>query len=518
MPVRRQVVVVGGGMVGLTLALELLAEGIQPVVLERNDTLGLGSRSICQAKRTLEIWNRFGGVGDRIRDRGVTWNTGKVFLGDGLLYEFNLLPEGGHRMPAFVNLQQYLVEELLVAELVRRGADIRWQHAAGTLTSEDDHVSVEVGTPDGGYRLECEWLVACDGAGSGVRRQLGLTPEGEVFADKFLISDVRMQAPFPAERRFWFEPPFHAGQTALLHRQADDLWRIDLQLGSDVDVAVEKEPERVRARIARMLGPDIAFELVWTSIYVFQCRTLDRYVHGRVLVAGDAAHQMSPFGARGGNAGVQDADNLAWKLARVLRGTAGPALLDSYEAERVAGVRHDILHSSRATTFMTPATSSIRAMRDAALRLASEDPAFRGLINSGRLSTPSHYPGSPLNTADSDRFPPRLAPGSPAVDAPISRDNVPGWLLDQFGGRFVLLVAAGGIPVPNSLAAAGERIDVMRIGAGGARDADGLVTSRYDLQPGTCYLIRPDQYVCARTRSFDPAWLERAVCTALGRP
>lgn len=517
-PVRRPVVIVGGGMVGLTLALELIAEGITPVVLERNDTVSEGSRSICQAKRSLEIWNRFGGVGDRIRARGVTWNTGKVFFRDALLYEFNLLPEGGHRMPAFVNLQQYLVEELLIEELRRVGADIRWLHAAGAMTRFDDHVAIDVATPEGTYRLECDWLIACDGAGSGIRKQLGLTPEGEVFPDKFLITDVRMRAPFPAERRFWFEPPFHAGQTALLHRQADDVWRIDLQLGHDADVQRERDPARVTERVRRMLGPDLPFEVAWTSVYVFQCRTLDRYVYDRVIFAGDSAHQVSPFGARGGNAGVQDADNLAWKLARVVRGTAGAGLLDSYQVERIAGAREDILHSTRATDFMTPRTAASRAMRDAALLLAREDPKFRGVINSGRLSVPAHFPDSPLNTADPAAFATRLAPGSPAVDAPVRTADGPGWLLEQLGGRFVLLVAdAGRTPLPESMTVGGERVDVVRIGPAGCRDTDNLVAARYDLAPGTCYLFRPDQYIAARTREFDRAWIEAAISNALGR-
>ncbi len=518
-PVRHPVVIVGGGMVGLTLALELIAEGLRPVVLERNDTVSEGSRSICQAKRSLEIWNRFGGVGDRIRARGVTWNTGKVFFRDSLLYEFNLLPEGGHQMPAFVNLQQYLVEELLVEQALLVGADVRWLHAGGEITQHGDHVSIDVATPEGSYSVECDWLVACDGASSGVRKQLGLAPAGEIFPDKFLITDVRMRVALPAERRFWFEPPFHSGQTALLHRQADDVWRIDLQLGHDADVQAERDPGRVTERVRKMLGPDIDFDLEWTSVYVFQCRTLDRYVHGRVIFAGDSAHQVSPFGARGGNAGVQDADNLAWKLARVIRGSAGRELLLSYESERLVGAREDILHSTRATDFMSPKTRASRAMRDAALALAGDDAMFRAVINSGRLSVPTRFDDSPLNTRDSEPFATRLASGSPAVDAPLKIDGEDGWLLDLLGGRFTLLVAGEGpAGLPDTMTAGGEPVALVRIGGAHCQDAEGLATARYDLRPGTCYLFRPDQYLAARRRAFNGAWLEGAVNTALARP
>jgi len=518
-PVRHPVVVVGGGLVGLTLALELVTEGIGVVVLERNDTVSEGSRSICQAKRSLEIWNRFDGLGDRIRARGVTWNTGKVFLRDQLLYQFDLQPEGGQQMPAFVNLQQYLVEELLIEELLRRGGEIRWRHAAASVSQADDHVALEVETPEGAYALEADWLVACDGAGSGVRKQVGLVPEGEVFADKFLITDVRMRPGFPAERRFWFEPPFHRGQTALLHRQADDVWRIDLQLDPGADVEREREPARVTRRVRAVLGEGVDFELEWVSVYVFQCRSLDRYLHGRVIFAGDAAHQVSPFGARGGNAGIQDANNLAWKLARVVRGSAGASLLASYEAERIVGNRVDILNSTRATDFMTPKTRATRALRDAVLELAIGDTRFRAMVNSGRLSVPARYPDSPLNTPDqeNDGFSGGVELGSPAVDAPLRVDGRPAWLLSLLGGRFVLLVLGRGEGLPETMSVAGEVVDVVRIDGERIVDPEGLARRRYDLRPGACRLFRPDQYLTARRSSFDAAWLDGAVRTAVGR-
>ena len=181
-----------------------------------------------------------------------------------------------------------------------------------------------VETPDGRYRLDADWVIAADGARSAVRDLLGLGFEGVTFEEKFLIADVCMAADFPTERRFWFDPPFHSGQSALMHRQPDNVWRIDLQLGPDADVAEEQRPERVLPRLKRALG-DRDFELEWVSIYRFNCRRLDRFVHGRVIFAGDSAHQVSPFGARGGNSGVQDAENLAWKLAAVLQGRAGRA-------------------------------------------------------------------------------------------------------------------------------------------------------------------------------------------------
>lgn len=517
MTAHHPIVIVGAGPVGLTLAIDLASRGVPVVVLQKTGAISEGSRAICQAKRSLEIWDRLG-VGERIRDRGVTWNTGKVFHHDRLLYSFDLQPEKGAKMPAFVNLQQYLVEELLIGRFAALGGSIRWQHACDRVQSRADHVRVGVVTPTGGYEITCDWLIACDGARSSVRRQLALGFEGEVFEEKFLISDVRMQADFPSERWFWFEPPFHAGQTALLHRQADDVWRIDLQLGWDADTEEEKKPERVMPRLRAMLGDDARLELLWSSVYVFQCRTLERYVHGRVIFAGDAAHQVSPFGARGGNGGVQDADNLAWKLALVCDRRAPRSLLDSYDTERIAAARENILHSTRATQFMTPKTRTSRLLRDATLALAPEHPFARSLINSGRLSVPAHLRDSALNTPDSETFSCELAPGSPAVDAPLEKPSGATWFLNELADGFTAVVYEPSEKPPDSLAPKGIQVAFRAVGrAAPLVDWTQLLKRRYDLEPGTTYLFRPDHHVAGRWRRFDAGALEQAVLRASGR-
>jgi len=323
-------------------------------------------------------------------DKGVVWNRGRVFFGDRQVYDFDLLPDAGHAFPAFVNLQQYYLEEWLVEACLATGlVELRWKHKAVGLTNIADGATVSVDTASGRYDLHADWLLAADGARSFVRETLGLPFVGKVFRDRFLIADVTMQAAFPPERWFWFDPPFHQGGSVLLHRQADNVWRIDFQLGWDADPDVERDPDRVRARVRAMLGPDVDFELEWISIYTFRCRRLERFRHGRVIFLGDAAHQVSPFGARGGNAGVQYADNLCWKLDLVLRGAAPDALLDSYEAERVPANDENILNSTRSTDFITPKNAAARAYRDAALELAAEFPFARSLVNSGRLSRPA---------------------------------------------------------------------------------------------------------------------------------
>lgn len=522
-PAQHPVIIVGAGPVGLALAMDLVIRGIPTVVLDEDDTVSTGSRSICWAKRTLEIYDRLG-CAEPMMERGITWNRGKVFHGNRLLYEFDLLPEQGHRFPAFINLQQNLAEEIFVGraqELALDGLDLRWKNRVTTVTAEDDHVDVKIDTPDGPYRLRCEYLIAADGVRSTVRLALGLDFKGRVFEDRFLITDVRMHADFPPERRFWFDPTFHGGRSALLHRQADDTWRIDLQLGPDADPEQELRPEIVKPRLRAMLGPDIPFEIIWSSLYTFQCRRLERFRHGRVLFAGDAAHQVSPFGARGGNGGVQDAENLAWKLALVLQGTAPERLLDSYDAERIPAADENILNSTRATDFMTPKTTASRGFRDAALELAERHPFARGFINSGRLSRPATLDGSPLNTADADAFTSTQRPGSPAADAPIVRsDGVAGWLLGELqDGRFTALCFDNSDAVASLAGLDGDGggvpISVKRIGPGALADPSGKATERYDVTPGTIYLIRPDQHVAGRWRRPDAARIRAALERAL---
>jgi len=505
------VLIVGGGPVGLAAAIDLRLHGVPVVVLEEDETIGAGSRAICWSKRTLEIFDRLG-VAEPVVAKGITWNRGKVFFRDRMVYAFDLLPEGGHKFPAFVNLQQYHVERLLAARAVEVGVDLRWRHRLVGLCGTPDGVRATVEAPAARYEIDSEWLVAADGVRSAVRKLLGLDFRGQVFNDRFLISDVKMRAEFPTERWFWFDPPFHRGQSALLHRQADDVWRIDLQLGADADPDEERRPERVIPRIRAMLGADVEFELEWVSVYTFQCRRLDRFRHGRVLFAGDAAHTVSPFGARGGNGGIQDADNLAWKLALVVGGEAPPALLDSYDAERLPAADEDIRHSTRSTDFITPKSAMSRAFRSATLALAEHHAFARRMVNSGRLSTPFAAMHSPLVTPDTDRFESALCPGAPCLDAPLRVGAEPRWLLESLGGGFVgLWFASDGAAPPQD---DGQGWRLRSVSA--QEDAQGLLAARYDGRPGTFYLIRPDQHIAARWRTFEATKVRAALRRSLG--
>ena len=514
-PVRHPVIVVGAGPIGLAAAIDLAQQDIPVVVLDDNDKVSFGSRAICFAKRPLEILDRLG-CGEAMVEKGVTWNTGKVFFDERKVYEFNLLPEDGHKNPAFINLQQYHFEKFLVDrvfDLQAQGKpiEIRGNNRVTAVDAEDSHVLLTVETPDGPYRIEADWLIACDGAGSPIRAMMGLDFVGRVFEDNFLIADVVMDADFPTERWFWFDPPFNRGQSALLHKQPDGVWRIDLQLGWDIDKEKEKLPENVIPRLKAMLGPDIRFELEWVSIYTFQCRRMEKFRHGRVLFAGDSAHQVSPFGARGANSGLQDTDNLIWKLKLVMGGLAPESLLDTYDMERIHGADENILNSSRSTDFITPKSEMSRIFRNAVLDLSEHHAFARPLVNSGRLSVPCTYDGSPLNGPDCAIMPARTRPGSPAPDAPVS-GNSNEWLLGKLGNSFQIL--AIDVETPPSVCVGGICADRVTLST---EDNPALRERYLGEAEGAVYLMRPDQHVAARWDHWNAEAVRRAIETATGR-
>ena len=493
---RVPVVVVGAGPVGLAAALDLQQQDLPVLLLDEDDTVSIGSRGVCYAKRALEILD--------------------------------------HHRPGMVNLQQYYLEEYLAASAAARPEiELRWKNKVVSVAQGDRTVTLKVETEDGFYTIETDWLIAADGARSPIRRMLGLEVEGKIFMDRFLIADVVMKAEFPSERWFWFDPPFHPGQSVLLHRQTDSVYRIDFQLGWDADPEQAKKPENVLPRIKAMLGDEREFELEWVSVYTFQCRRMGRFNHGNVLFIGDAAHQVSPFGARGANSGLQDADNLGWKLKLVMAGLAPAALLDSYSEERICAADENLLNSTRSTDFITPKSKVSRTFRNAVLGLAKDHAFGRALVNSGRLSVPAFLTTSSLNTPDcaGDTFAGRMVPGAPMDDAPVVESGEAGWLHNKVGHRFVALYFAQDaavLPAPtlaalSNLSWQGIEVRPLVISAGPGllagdvpvlEDARGVAARRYDAQPGTVYLLRPDQHVAARWRSFDADKVRAAVAKA----
>ena len=487
---RTETLVVGAGPVGLTVALGLARLGRRVTVVTRLHFIAAGSKAICFSKRTLDIWNRLG-VADQMVAKGVIWNVGKVFRGADTtpIYQFDMLPVKDQQMPGFINLQQYHAEEILLNALsLLPNVEIRWGHEVIDIENRRDGVRTTLKAGDeAAYNVETDWLIACDGSRSPVRTLLKLDFEGRAFEDNFLIADIKLKEARPSERWFWFDPPFNPGRSALLHKQPDDIWRLDFQLGVDVDREACIRPENVEQLVRGMLGDAIDFTPEWYSLYTFQCRRMARFAHGRVLFAGDSAHLVSPFGARGCNGGIADAENLVWKLNLVLSGDAPETLLETYNDEAIVTAEENIRNSTRSTDFMVPKTAAFRHLRDAVLDLASAHDFARPFVNSGRLSTAISYPESSLNTPDREGETwAGIAPGSPAVDAPFGD----GWLLEQLGNRFAIL----GFGLDKHSFSDVDVIDVD------SDDAVAQIVARYDLHPGSAYLIRPDQYVAARWR------------------
>jgi len=377
--------------------------------------------------------------------------------------------------------------------------DLRFRNKVQDHTDHGDHISLDIDTDDGTYSLKAQYALACDGAGSPTRKRMELPFDGKSFEEHFLIVDVEMtESPFDTdipERWFWFEPKFHAGQSALLHRQPDNIYRIDLQLGPDTDPVEEALEENVLPRIKAVVG-DKPFRLDWMSVYKFRCAMLEQFVHGRMIFAGDSAHVVSPFGARGGNGGIQDVDNLCWKLAAVLQGDAPESLLASYDEERRHGAEENILNSSRATNFMTPKSEIEHLYRDQVLALAHRHAFARRLINSGRLSVPCSLEGMALQSAGQAP----VAPGHALVDAPLED----GWLVERAQGQFMLMRVGKGATPPSDL-------PVLSL------PENDVTVARYGRN--LLYLLRPDGHVAAVfDATASPEDITAAGNRAVGKP
>jgi 2-polyprenyl-6-methoxyphenol hydroxylase-like FAD-dependent oxidoreductase len=549
------VVVIGNGPVGQTTALILDGWGIPTVVLDGRPARDLvGSKSICQARDVLDVWAAVG-AGQRIAKEGVTWSTARTFYRDRELFSWSFVDRGRSPLPPFVNISQAATEQLLDEAIAARPRiDVRWEHEVAGVEQDADGVTVRCRTPAGEPVVRAPYAVACAGArGDAVRRSLGVAFEGRTFDDRFLICDIRAELPgWETERRFYFDPAWNPDRQVLIHPCPGSMYRIDWQVPAEFDLDAEAADGRLDARIRQIVG-DRPYEILWRTVYRFHSRHADRMRVGRVLLAGDCAHLVAPFGARGLNSGVADAENAAWKLAFVLRGWAPPALLATYHDERLAAALENIEVTTRTMDFLVPHSPDAWAHRRSVLDRAARDPESRGAVDSGRFSEPFWYLDSPLTTRDPSRpfagRPPRgetpaPAPGVLIPDAPIHDPDRPdvdhlreivrdGLLALTCGAVDTAAVAAGlaaalaaaaspaavagsavaeSVVVGSAVAAAGVPRRVLRMEE---LDRTGQLRGILGARDGEIWLIRPDGHIAAVAR--DPAEAAACALRALAR-
>ncbi|MFC3230667.1 FAD-dependent monooxygenase [Marinibaculum pumilum] len=517
---RRRVAIVGAGPVGLTAALALAAEGVPSLLLERKATFNDGSRAICIARQSFHILERLGALAPFL-EKALPWTTGRSFYRGRQVLEFEMPDGPDEKFRPMYNLQQQYIERFLwQAASASPLVEIRWQSEVAGIADRDGGVTLEVRDPAGSYAVTADWLLAADGARSPVRGMRNLRLQGENFEGRYVIADVRMAHDYPTIRRALFDPACNPGSTVLVHRQPEDIWRIDYQLPEGESAEEATREEVVRDRVAAILG-EIGhrgtWELEWWSVYAANTLALADYRDGRVFFLGDAAHIVPIFGVRGLNNGIADAADIGWKLGRVVAGGAGEGLLASYTPERRDATLDVFANATKSTRFMTPPTRGWRLMRDAALGLALRHDFARPFANPRQMA-PYTYAASPLTADDDPAF--DGAGPAPGSVLPNLRLAAGGFLSDRLGPGFTLLLFSAG-------AAAAEAMlrplrardpDLRLLCIGGAmpdalHDPDGRIAARFAAGPGSAWLVRPDMYIAGRWRQAEPA----AVASCLAR-
>jgi 3-(3-hydroxy-phenyl)propionate hydroxylase len=526
-PGHQPIVIVGGGITGLTLACALAKYGVPAVLLDEDNTVGVkgaSSRGICYTQKSLEIFHRLG-VYERIAAKGIQWSVGRTFAGNDEVYSFDLRQQAGYNLssqPPFINIQQFYIEGFLVERIYELGhVDLRWQNRVSGFEQDARGATLTVETPAGSYRLRADFVIDCTGSHTPFRGWVGASVSGKKGDDRWCIADVRFSKHPPVERHTWVEAPFNEDRAVWQHLMADDVWRIDYQMAPNSDPGYVSREDVVRERLARQFGADCEVEIVWVGPYAYKTECVDRMRHGRVFFMGDAAKVVCPFGARGGNTGISDADNLAWKLAAVLRGQAPAALLDSYHEERHEAARQNVLVTSRTARFLRPAGAVEKLFRDAAIGLARKHACTRPFVNTGRMAVANSYTESSV----CDRT------GGQSVQNVSFQwgDGSTGCvnqLLEWAHGQLLLLLFGGATPGAlqrlRSLAETAPVRCVQVVGQDAEPAAREFVRDTKGHLQGACHvfghawaLVRPDGYVAASGEAVD-ATLVHALGQALG--
>ncbi|MES2040367.1 MAG: FAD-dependent oxidoreductase [Pseudomonadota bacterium] len=539
-PARSPVVIVGGGPVGLATALGLANHGIPSVLIEADAGVCSGSRAICISRRSLEIVERLGALKGFL-DKGLPWTGGRSFYRDTEVLHFTMPQDENQKLPPMVNLAQYHIEQFLLDAAEKKAdlIDIRWQTKVTGVSARENGVILNLSTPNASYDLDADWLVACDGGRSTVRDGLGLQLKGTTYEGRYVIVDIALESDRPTERLAYFDPPSNPGSTVLVHKQPDNVWRIDYQLREDEDPEQAVKTENVIPRVQsllQMMGESSEWSPIWITLYKAHALTLEKYREGRVLFAGDAAHLVPIFGVRGANSGIDDADNLAWKLAFVVKGLASDRLLDSYSDERVFAAQENLFYGTKSTEFMAPPSFAFGLMRTAVLSLAEKHVCVRTLINP-RQTNAITYVDSALNYRTAEQLTEFTAgprPGGILPECPVTLVNRQGrreaHLTDFLGPWFTAFYFSNDGAIPNdtvtvckNLSDSGVLCKIIPLVRHLASNVDresgwdhtGRLFTLYGAQLGTLYLVRPDGHVMARWLKIVPEEILQAVTHAL---
>lgn len=490
-PNEAPVAIVGAGPIGMTAALALAKEGVRSIVFDNKSSFNDGSRAICVARPSYYIMQQIGAIAPFL-EKALPWTTGRTFYRGQQILEFQMPDGPDEKFRPMYNLQQQYIEQFLwqavdTCDLI----ETRWQSEVVGIEDTKQGAQLTVSDPHGDYPFDANWVLACDGARSPIRTLRGHRLSGENFEGRYVIADIQMDHDYPTIRRALFDPSSRPGGTVLIHKEPDNIWRIDYQLEDDESTDEALREETVRACVTAVLK-DIdyegSWELEWWSVYSANTLAMDDYRDGRVFFVGDSAHIVPIFGVRGLNNGLADAANIGWKLGWVVNGSAGDALLDSYTPERRGATLDVFANASKSARFMTPNTHGWKLMRDAALSLALSNP-FAGELANPRQMTAFTYNGSPAVLPDDSAF--SHGPGVGALMSDVKLDE--GFLSDTLGNGFTILCFNNNLAKQiENASATDDSLHVVLL------PYPCVTADKFAAGRQSAYLVRPDMHIAGR--------------------
>ena len=514
------VTVVGAGPIGMCTALLLAKQGVNVILLSAELQLSEGSRALVYTKRSMEILQA-AGVAERIMTRALPWTHGNSIYKGQVAFRMASPTNEHDQFAPLNNLQQNWLESYLLDTIKEQAnIEVRWGNKVVAHEQTDEDVTLTIHTPDGEYQHTSKWVVAADGGRSPIRESMKLWMEGASYEGRFVIADIRIKLDYPTERLAFFSPDWNPGNTILMHREPDNIWRFDYQLDPSVSPEDALKPENLHKAVndqLKMIGQDhLEWEMDWSTVYSARALTLDNYVHNRIMFVGDAAHLLPIFGVRGANTGFQDAQDLAWKLSAVVNGWAPQKLLESYTFDRVGAAREIIAEAGKSTRFMAPPTDGFRLLRNAVLSLSLEHEFVRPLYH-WRTSRPHAYTHSPLNSQHDDNAQMNELTENGAL-IPNVKFNDGSFLYDSISGKFSIItftekgqVAAGLVAEVAQLKEQGVPAQLVALAMDGQAvagadltlniDAE-LVQQRFFADIGAVYVVRPGHHINGRWLNY----------------